>query len=128
MDVDEEEDLNRKVFHAEMIKEAVTFRPTLDEFNDPLEYIKKIRHVGEQYGVCKIKPPASWRPSFCLDLKQFKFTPRVQRLNELEAGTRIKLQFLDKLSKFWELQGNNFKIPVVERKPLDIYLLYKVCA
>ena len=43
-----------------------------------------------------------------------------------KAGTRIKLQFLDKLSKFWELQGNNFKIPIVERKPLDIYLLYKV--
>ena len=88
--MDEEEEM--KVFHPEMIKEAVTFRPTLDEFNDPLEYIKKIRHVGEKYGVCKIKPPASWRPSFCLDLKSFKFTPRVQRLNELEVNCRLSGQ------------------------------------
>lgn len=40
--------------------------------------------------------------------------------------TRVKLDFLDQLAKFWELQGSNLKIPVVERKILDLYGLSKV--
>ena len=58
-------------------------------------------------------------------MNNFKFKPRIQRLNELEANSRIKLNFLDKLSKFHELQGNKFKIPIVEKRPLDLYQLYK---
>uniref|UniRef100_A0A8D2PL72 Lysine-specific demethylase 5A n=1 Tax=Zosterops lateralis melanops TaxID=1220523 RepID=A0A8D2PL72_ZOSLA len=54
--------------------------------------------------------------------------PRIQRLNELEAMTRVKLDFLDQLAKFWELQGSNLKIPVVERKILDLYGLSKIVA
>uniref|UniRef100_A0A8C0BKL0 Lysine-specific demethylase 5A n=1 Tax=Buteo japonicus TaxID=224669 RepID=A0A8C0BKL0_9AVES len=53
---------------------------------------------------------------------------RIQRLNELEAMTRVKLDFLDQLAKFWELQGSNLKIPVVERKILDLYSLSKIVA
>lgn len=86
------------------IEMAKVFHPTEEEFTDPLGYINKIRPIAEQYGICKIVPPKFWKPKFCLDMDDFKFTPRVQRLNELEAGTRIKLNFLDKLSKFWELQ------------------------
>lgn len=40
--------------------------------------------------------------------------------------TRVKLDFLDQLAKFWELQGSTLKIPVVERKILDLYSLSKV--
>ncbi|KAM9276433.1 lysine-specific demethylase 5A isoform 3-T3 [Cariama cristata] len=42
--------------------------------------------------------------------------------------TRVKLDFLDQLAKFWELQGSNLKIPVVERKILDLYGLSKIVA
>jgi hypothetical protein len=91
-------------FKLEKIQEAATFWPSKEEFTDPLEYIKKIRPMAEKYGICKIVPPSYWKPTFCIDMNAFKFTPRVQRLNELEANTRIKIVFLDKLSKFWELQ------------------------
>lgn len=37
---------------------APTYYPTVQEFQDPLGYIAKIRHEAEKYGVCKIKPPA----------------------------------------------------------------------
>lgn len=37
--------------------EAPTYRPTLQEFQDPLGYIAKIRHEAQKYGICKIKPP-----------------------------------------------------------------------
>lgn len=75
----------REVFKLEKIEEAVTFRPNADEFNDPLEYINKIKPIAEKHGICKIVPPAYWKPPFCLDMNTFKFTPRVQRLNELEV-------------------------------------------
>nr|2LM1_A Chain A, Lysine-specific demethylase lid [Drosophila melanogaster] len=52
--------------------------------------------------------------------------PRVQRLNELEAKTRVKLNFLDQIAKFWELQGSSLKIPMVERKALDLYTLHRI--
>ena len=66
-----------------------------------------------------------WQPPFAVDVDNFKFTPRIQRLNELEAHTRIKLNFLDQIAKFWELQGSSLKIPVLEKKALDLYSLHK---
>lgn len=38
--------------------EAPVFEPTLEEFQDPLGYIAKIRPIAEKTGICKIKPPA----------------------------------------------------------------------
>ena len=38
--------------------EAPTFYPTIEEFQDPLGFIAKIRPKAEKYGICKVKPPA----------------------------------------------------------------------
>lgn len=46
----------------------------------------------------------SFQPKFAVDMEDFKFTPRVQRLNELEAKTRLKMNFLEQVIKFWDLQ------------------------
>lgn len=105
--------------------ECAVFEPTAEEFKDALTYLEKIRPVAEQYGICKIKPPEDWQPPFAVDVDRLKFTPRIQRLNELEAHTRIKLNFLDQVAKFWELQGSTLKIPLVERRALDLYTLKK---
>ncbi|XP_049329538.1 lysine-specific demethylase 5A isoform X5 [Astyanax mexicanus] len=69
---------------------------------------------------------SDWQPPFACDVRNFRFTPRVQRLNELEALTRIKLNFLDQIAKFWELQGSKLRFPHVEKKILDLYLLSKL--
>ncbi|KAK3610531.1 hypothetical protein CHS0354_008964 [Potamilus streckersoni] len=105
--------------------EAPVFTPNEEEFADPLGYIAKIRPIAEKAGICKIKPPPDWQPPFAVDVDKFKFVPRIQRLNELEAKSRIKLNFLDQLAKFWDLQGNTLRIPHVEKKLLDLYSLYK---
>lgn len=68
----------------------------------------------------------TWQPPFTVDVDKLRFTPRVQRLNELEAKTRVKLNFLDQIAKFWELQGSSLKIPMVERKALDLYSLHRL--
>ncbi|XP_013923866.1 PREDICTED: lysine-specific demethylase 5A-like [Thamnophis sirtalis] len=106
--------------------ECPVFEPSWEEFSNPLGFICRIRPLAEKTGICKIRPPKDWQPPFACDVQNFRFTPRVQRLNELEAMTRVKLDFLDHLAKFWELQGSTLKIPVVERKILDLYSLSKL--
>ncbi|XP_064417731.1 lysine-specific demethylase 5A [Latimeria chalumnae] len=108
--------------------ECLVFEPSWQDFSDPLGFINKIRPLAEKFGICKIRPPKDWQPPFTCDVKNFSFTPRIQRLNELEALTRVKLNFLDQLAKFWELQGSTLRIPHVERKLLDLYMLSKIVA
>ncbi|XP_078393907.1 lysine-specific demethylase 5B-B-like, partial [Cetorhinus maximus] len=105
--------------------ECPVFEPSWEEFTEPLGYINKIRPIAQRSGICKIRPPKDWQPPFACEVKNFHFTPRIQRLNELEAQTRVKLNFLDHIAKFWELQGSTLKIPHVERKMLDLYTLSK---
>ncbi|XP_057616841.1 lysine-specific demethylase 5D isoform X1 [Chionomys nivalis] len=106
--------------------ECPVFEPSWAEFRDPLGYIAKIRPIAEKSGICKIRPPADWQPPFAVEIDNFRFTPRIQRLNELEAQTRVKLNYLDQIAKFWEIQGSSLKIPNVERKILDLYSLSKI--
>ncbi|KAJ8386387.1 hypothetical protein AAFF_G00170920 [Aldrovandia affinis] len=108
--------------------ECPVFEPSWEEFSDPFAFINKIRPIAEKTGICKVRPPPDWQPPFACDVDRLHFTPRIQRLNELEAQTRVKLNFLDQIAKFWELQGCTLKIPHVERKILDLYQLNKLVA
>ncbi|XP_016116398.1 lysine-specific demethylase 5A isoform X1 [Sinocyclocheilus grahami] len=106
--------------------ECPVFEPSWQDFSDPFGFIHRIREIAENTGICKIRPPQGWQPPFACDVRSFRFTPRIQRLNELEALTRVKLNFLDQIAKFWELQGCKLCFPHVERKLLDLYLLSKL--
>nr|XP_046251726.1 lysine-specific demethylase 5B-B isoform X1 [Scatophagus argus] len=108
--------------------ECPVFEPSWEEFKDPYAFINKIRPIAEKTGICKVRPPPGWQPPFACDVDKLHFVPRIQRLNELEAQTRVKLNFLDQIAKFWDLQGCSLKIPHVERKILDLYKLNKLVA
>ena len=41
--------------------EGPTFHPTEKDFQDPLEYIDKIKSVAEKFGICKVVPPANFK-------------------------------------------------------------------
>lgn len=43
------------------VVEAPTFHPTEKDFQDPLEYIDKIRSVAEKFGICKVVPPSNFK-------------------------------------------------------------------
>lgn len=57
-------------------------------------------------------------------LQVFRFKTRLQQLNQLEASSRAKINFLDKLYRFHKQQGNpNATIPSIDNRPLDMWLL-----
>lgn len=43
------------------VSEAPVFHPTEKEFQDPYEYIEKIRPIAEKYGLCRIVAPNSFK-------------------------------------------------------------------
>jgi hypothetical protein len=70
------------------IPEAPVFRPTAAEFLDPFGYIEKIRDQVEwDAGICKIIPPAGWRPPRPFpDDKRETFQTRIQHIHRLQEG------------------------------------------
>ncbi|KAJ2979765.1 hypothetical protein NUW58_g7118 [Xylaria curta] len=108
------------------LQEAPTYRPTEEEWKDPLEYVRKISPEAQAYGLCKIIPPDSWNPDFAIDTERFHFRTRKQELNSVEGSTRANLSYLDALAKFHKQQGTNLnRLPYVDKKPLDLYRLKK---
>nr|XP_014348079.1 PREDICTED: lysine-specific demethylase 5A [Latimeria chalumnae] len=100
--------------------ECLVFEPSWQDFSDPLGFINKIRPLAEKFGICKIRPP-KWATKVIDELIN-------ARKVGVKALTRVKLNFLDQLAKFWELQGSTLRIPHVERKLLDLYMLSKIVA
>jgi [histone H3]-trimethyl-L-lysine4 demethylase len=69
---------SKKRIRPHGLQDAPTFRPTEEEFRDPMEYMKKIAPEGRKYGICKIIPPDGWNPDFAIDTEVWRppKTPR----------------------------------------------------
>ncbi|KAF1847972.1 PHD transcription factor-like protein [Cucurbitaria berberidis CBS 394.84] len=108
------------------LQEAPTYRPTAEQFKDPVQYIQSIREEAQKYGIVKVVPPDSWNPSFAIDTERFHFRTRRQELNSVEGGTRANLNYLDQLAKFHKQHGHSLtRFPSVDKRPLDLYKLKK---
>lgn len=49
------------------LTDCPTFRPTQEQFKDPMAYIKSISENAKSYGMCKIIPPTGWSMPFVTD-------------------------------------------------------------
>ncbi|KAF2436848.1 histone demethylase JARID1D [Tothia fuscella] len=118
---------DHKAARVNGLEEAPVFRPTEEEFADPMEYIRKIASEGSTYGICKIIPPDSWNPDFAIDTERFHFKTRRQELNMTDGTSRSNLTYLDQLAKFHKQRtgANLNRFPSVDKRPLDLYKLKK---
>lgn len=55
------------------LEDCPTFFPSVEEFADPLNYIRSISDRAQQYGICKVIPPDSWTMPFVTDTEVNKF-------------------------------------------------------
>ncbi|XP_047326516.1 putative lysine-specific demethylase JMJ16 isoform X2 [Impatiens glandulifera] len=76
------------------LDEVPVFYPSEEEFQDTLNYIASIRPRAEQYGICRIVPPPSWKPPCPLKEKnkwdESKFLTRIQRIDKLQNREPLK--------------------------------------
>jgi len=71
-------------FRDHPIPDAPVFRPTAEEFADPLAYIDSIRAEAEPHGICKIVPPEGWKVPCAVDWTSPKrFNTKKQRVDNL---------------------------------------------
>jgi len=76
--------------HQVDISAIPPFRPTVEEFKDPVAYITKIMPEATKYGLAHIIPPEGWDPPFALEkgtngvsMESFKFSIRKQLTSHL---------------------------------------------
>ncbi|KAL5796511.1 hypothetical protein ACOSQ2_001331 [Xanthoceras sorbifolium] len=70
-----------------VFEEPPVFYPTEEEFSETLKYIASIRPRSEQYGICRIVPPPSWKPPCFIKEKNIwdssTFVTQIQRVDGL---------------------------------------------
>ncbi|EDW69335.2 uncharacterized protein Dvir_GJ12176 [Drosophila virilis] len=62
--------------------EAPIFKPTEKEFADPIEFIERITPIAARFGICKIIPPASFKPE-CRISDEMRFTAYNQYVHKM---------------------------------------------
>ena len=81
-----------KLEYGKDVPEAPIFFPTAKEFENPIAYIASIQVEAMKSGICKIVPPAGWKPpdarekSFNGERASKTFATKRQYLHRLEEG------------------------------------------
>lgn len=77
-------------------------------------------------GISIIVPPPSWKPGFQIDVGKFKFSTRVQKINELFERFVIRVRFLTCLREHHDARGTPLvHIPVLGGEEVDLYRLFR---
>ncbi|KAJ8415791.1 hypothetical protein AAFF_G00403480 [Aldrovandia affinis] len=84
--------------------EGPVFRPGQREFQDPLVYVDSVREQVEPYGLCKVVPPADWRPECKLN-EDMRFVTQIQHIHKLGRRWGPNVQRLACIRKHLKSQG-----------------------
>lgn len=84
--------------------EAPTFHPSEKEFQDPIEYIEKIRQTAEQFGICRIVPPSNFKPE-CKISDDMRFTAYNQYVHKMLHRWGPNFKELMAIKKYLETQN-----------------------
>ncbi|WZZ73519.1 lysine-specific demethylase JMJ706 [Brassica napus] len=102
---------------TERLPECPVYRPTKDEFEDPLTYLQKIFPEASKYGICKIiSPLTATVPAGAVLMKEksnFEFTTRVQPLRLAEWDSDDKVTFF--------MSGRNYTFREYEKMANKVF-------
>ncbi|XP_066155050.1 uncharacterized protein Jarid2 isoform X1 [Euwallacea fornicatus] len=105
--------------------EAPVFHPTEQEFQDPLEYIERIRHKAEQFGICKIVPPSSFKPE-CKVSDDMRFTAYNQYVHKMLHRWGPNFKEFVAIRKYLATQSIFLKTPpLIGGMEIDLPRLYQ---
>ena len=117
------------------LPKALIFRPTVEEFEDPIRYIRSIEPEARKLGICKIVPPAEWLQRLGefdprVHCRRTKFPTKLQRLHHVEGQTRARLDFEQRLRLFSFYRGVPMHdgLPLLGAHRVDLRALYLAVA
>ncbi|XP_044731636.1 protein Jumonji [Chrysoperla carnea] len=107
------------------IVEAPTFHPTEKEFQDPLEYIDKIRPMAESFGLCRIVPPQGFKPE-CKVSDDMRFTAYNQYVHKMLYRWGPNFRELTAIKKYLATQNITLnQAPWIGGMEVDLPRLYQ---
>uniref|UniRef100_A0A8C8G584 Protein Jumonji n=1 Tax=Oncorhynchus tshawytscha TaxID=74940 RepID=A0A8C8G584_ONCTS len=92
------------------LTEVPVFRPSLEEFHDPLVYVEAVRGQAESYGLCRVAPPQDWRPE-CKLKEDMRFVTQVQHIHKLGRRWGPNVLRLACIRKHLQAQGISMEDP-----------------
>ncbi|XP_063239615.1 LOW QUALITY PROTEIN: uncharacterized protein LOC134540673 [Bacillus rossius redtenbacheri] len=105
--------------------EAPTYRPTEREFQDPLEYIDKIRPVAEKFGLCRIVPPSTFKPE-CKVTDDMRFTAYNQYVHKMLHRWGPSVMEMAAIKKYLATQSISLlHPPLIGGMEVDLPRLYQ---
>lgn len=124
--VEEEEDV---VMQSSNVPEAPIFRPTVEEWKQPLAYISNVvRKKAENLGIAKVVPPQPWNAPFQLDEKHVRLPCQLLMVHHLynRDSTAAEKQFWADYNACLEVSGARLKKrPTYLGQDVDLYRLYR---
>jgi hypothetical protein len=111
------------------VMEAPVFKPTVEEFADPIAFIKKIQPLVEATGICRIVPPKPWdRNCFFKNVNpdEFSFMTKQQSVHQMVNRAGPNVIFVKELVAFWRniKKSPLRQMPQVDGQPVDLYKLH----
>ncbi|XP_021932109.1 uncharacterized protein LOC110835814 isoform X2 [Zootermopsis nevadensis] len=110
---------------AQMV-EAPVFHPTEKEFQDPLEYIDRIRPVAEKFGLCRVVPPPNFKPE-CKVSDDMRFLAYNQYVHKMLHRWGPNVKEMMAIKKYLATQSISFNHPPwIGGMEVDLPRLYKI--
>lgn len=110
------------------IPPAPVFYPSEEDWVDPLAYVRRIQRGASRFGICKVIPPASWKPPKAAR-PAVKFGTRQQNIHQLFQRRGVYERFMTFLRQFHRAHGDwvtcRAQVPRIKGRIVDLLRLYR---
>ncbi|XP_053402407.1 protein Jumonji-like isoform X3 [Mercenaria mercenaria] len=108
------------------VVQCPTYYPSEEQFRDPILYIQSIQSEAEQYGMCKIVPPCSWKME-SREMEDFRFSTQIQYIHKMLHKWSPIIEQLEYIKRLHNDAGNDrFQVPQIGGVEIDLVKLYEL--